>query len=314
MTCEIEFHLDYLTFTVHELPDYQVFWSETFEKKLGKLVQLGHGGRGYKEFYTTGTGANLYRVPVNGGEYFTIEIKGEGCSCLVPDDFQDIVFLMRGGLRVNVARIDLAFDRVPFTPDQVYQEMINDRMTCKASRSSIRRYESPFKQQENNGGLGCYTAYIGAPSSERMMRVYNEHGFNRLELQLKDAWANNAFGLVVGSPVKDWFMSALSVLTNYIRFDTDWWYEFVGCSVPADIRVYSARVRSLGKLQSWIAKQVAPAAFVLYAIGGLDEFWSLIASNVSSRRLDKYQTIMQLAGVTMASDIKPMGREIVDEG
>lgn len=306
MACEIEFHLDYLTFTVHELPNFKAFWAETFQKKLGDMVQVGHGGRGYKEFYTSGTGANLYTVPVNGGNYFTVELKGSACDCLTPDDIQDIMILKRGGLRVNITRIDLAFDHVPFTPEMFLEEIKLDRLTCKANRESMRVNDSFNKKQEDGGGVGCMTVYVGSPASERMLRVYNEHGFTRCELQLKDKWANNAFDLVVGSRIPDWYGAAMSVLTNFIRLNTDWWLDFVGCSVPADIRVYSARNKSLSKLETWVKKQLAPGLFTLYAVIGIDAFWGLVVSSVSSARLEKYRYLMELQGIRFANQIEPM--------
>jgi hypothetical protein len=57
---------------------------------------------------------------------------------------------------------------------------------------------------------------------------------------------------------------------QYIRFDNSFpqWAEFVGSVVSADIKISSARVVSLSRMEAWFERQVAIALSVYVEVWG----------------------------------------------
>ena len=273
-----------------------LFWDEFFQEKLGNLVPLEHGGRGFKEIYNSATGAKIYTKPVSSspkGDYFHVEITGDGAACLTPFEFQSILYVAKGGVDIAFKRIDLAFDELSFTPSQFYDALITDDIKCRASRSSIEFIDSPFQTRENNE-IGCQTAYIGSKNSERRIRVYNEHGFTRLEFQLRDDWAHVIASTLLNANYSEWLKMGISFVRQFIEVERDWWDEFIERTEMADIIVKSARVISLNKLKKWMGKQVVPAIFALQAVMGIDGFQAFIVHNLNDKRLEKWRPIIEL--------------------
>lgn len=295
----ISVRVDYLTFTVHDCNEPEFFWDEVFKDKLGSLNNTGHGGIGYKVLYRACEGAQLYCEPINTdrGSYFTIELKGRACECLTPDDFIELVVMRRGGMDIRFRRLDIAFDGLEITPIEFYGELVSGNLNCKASRTSIRIDNSPNQLRDNGEVGGCQTTYIGSKQSNRLVRLYNKHGFNRLELQLRDEWSDAAGCLLFGCPYTEWMKTSISILRDFIDLpDNENWNLLVSCVEPAGIRVYSARLISLDRAKRWLAKQVAPAIFAVQSVEGLDAFLELIVDNVNEKRLERWQSVMQLAG------------------
>jgi len=278
---DISYGIHWLSFTVHSDSDsaftiYKLLFKDTF----GDLQELGHGGRGFKEIYHALLEFKLYLSPVlDNDQYFHFEIPGQACELI---DWQllqalDIILKSNHEGQYSYTRLDLAFDYVPFTPQDVEQAIKENKLRSLAKRETLEIHQSPFAQKEN-GEIGTYTVELGSRYSERMIRVYNKRGFTRLELELKDRRADlvakELFGMSEGS---EWFSVMLSHLRDYIDFYPRWWGEFIGGTGRAWAIVGNAKDLTMSKLLHWVDYQVSPALSVMYdtlpeyAINGIIE-------------------------------------------
>jgi DNA relaxase NicK len=277
---------------VHDI-DFRTFWDEIFKEKFGELVDLEHGGIGFTEMYSAMGLVTVYAKPKN-GNYFSVEIKGQGCECLTPDDFKSIYHLYLGGVKIKITRIDFAIDNVPFTPKEFYEVLINKEFKSPSSRKSIRIIDSPYEKKEN-GEVGCQTVYLGSRESGRMIRVYNKHGFNRIEYEIKEEWAQ-AYGMsLLSKKYQEWMEYAISCIRQFFDAKTSWWKEFVDDIKQNAIKIYSARVKSINKTYEWLKNQVSPALFALFTVDGIDDAIKEILSTVNNKRLKKWKPIMELS-------------------
>lgn len=292
--------IDYLTFTVFGFEDTGIgsFWDEFTGGKLGKLVAQNFGGRGFRIIHFAMEGAKLYSVPIQAskqGNYFSIELSGKACSCLTPDDFQKLYFMKQGGVNIRITRIDYAYDNVPFTPEDFYNSCMQEQIITVSSRGSIMYINSPYQKREN-GDLGCSTAYLGSASSDRRVRVYNLHGYTRLELQLRAEWANTLAWLLLAVDYKRWVDVSKTHLLDFVRVKAEWWDEFISELVPALIKIYSSRTVTIQKVQNWLGRQVVPALFAYQSVVGIDEFLRFVVKTIADNpgRLDKYRSLMEM--------------------
>ncbi len=294
--------IDYITFTVFGMPDEHIksFWDEFTDGRLGDVIPGKWGGRGFGMISFAMAGAKVYTQPLvksKKGNYFSIELPGKACACLLPTDYQKLYYLMRGGVDIRITRIDYAYDNLNFTPDQFYNACVDGKINSRSSRKSISRINSPFQLQEDNITVGCTTAYLGSSTSERRVRVYDMHGYTRLEFQLRGEWANTLAWVLLGSDYSTWRGVSLTHLQSFVRVLADWWVEFTNDIQASDIRVYSARVVSVEKISRWLHRQVMPALFAYQAVIGLDELLRQMTEVIKHKpdRLDKYLPIMQMA-------------------
>jgi hypothetical protein len=299
----VEFRLDWLRFTVHGMEDYKPFWSEIFEERLGGLVYTGSGSAGFKEMWKASEGAFLHNNP---GSYWNVELKGSACKCLLPEDFRGVVDICRSygkKVRLVINRLDLAWDGVSFTPGDFYKRVYNTRVLGKpgfVSRAKKFSWNESPVQECDNGDIGTSTAYLGSMErghrAERLLRVYDSHGFVRVELECRGEWAQNYYTHLMATEYKAWKDVGLGFLRSYCNFE-DWeaWDCFMRDVIMTEIKVYSARAVSATRLENWIGRQVAPALVALTSIlGGEAELWSFLGRNVDMDRLEKYKSVMQL--------------------
>ncbi|MBV6342274.1 replication initiation factor domain-containing protein [Candidatus Magnetobacterium casense] len=295
--------LDYFKFTVFDLPSHEglAFYRYLFSEHLGELTPSGHGSAGYREMYYSASGATVSIRPTvdskeYGRNYFTIELKGTACKCLTPDVFRSVAELQAGGVKIRCNRVDWAFDDVPFTVSDVWGRLMLGDVKTWAKKSSFRMISAPHEINEM-GQEGTQTVYIGSlKKRDRIVRVYDLHGFTRLELEMRAEWANNTVWDIIIKPFSEWGRGACSVLLDYLTFP-DWrpWEVWLTDVVPAGIKIYSARRVSLDRIQSWIKRQVAPAIIAMCEAEGVDfdlKFW--LSSCVTPERLKKYTAMMAL--------------------
>jgi DNA relaxase NicK len=214
-------------------------------------------------------------------------------ECVPPYVHTEVI---RSQIACTVRRIDFAFDTGSFTVGQVLDVLMSgEGYTSPAARASIIHVNSPFQLRED-GKTGCETVYLGSKTSERRLRVYNLHGPTRIELQVRGDWAVAWGCKILLTPYEEWASTAAGMLATYIDIETDWWRDFFKSAVMSDIRVYSARHVDVDRLKRWISKQVAPALFALQAAEGLEEWQAFIVSNVTEKRLERYEHIMAWGG------------------
>lgn len=296
------FRIHWLSVTIFKPQPVEVVWQEFFGAALGSLADIGHGGTGFRKILRSPTGAAVYCDPIQKsdlGDYVTFVLNGSSCDCLTPDVFRAFWQYLRGGVVMGspfrVTRLDLAWDGVPFSPEQFYEALEAREITCRASRKSIRWETSPYAEREN-GEIGTATAYIGARSSERMVRVYNKRGETRLEFQLRGDWANAVYTQLMIENWPEWKRKGISALLSYIRVHRDWWAEFVADVAQMDIAVKAARRVALSRVRRWFDRQVTPALYALAEVMGEDEFWAFVRSSAKrGNRLARYGPVMEMA-------------------
>lgn len=268
---DIEYRIHWLSFTVHNAPNEDAFmlYELLFKDNFGELEAKGHGGRSFKEIYHALLEFKLYLNPVTGkGQYFHFEIPGQACDALSWEHYRALGELLEGNYKGNYkfTRLDIAFDNVPFSPEQVEQAIKAGELRSLAKRETLAVHVSPFEKRDN-GEIGTYTVELGSRTSERMIRVYNKRGFTRLEMETKEKRANMIAGqLFRVFDTSHWQVVMLSHLRDYVDFHPAWWAEFTQGSFRAWATVSSPKEISQNKLLRWFDKQVSPALSVLHDI------------------------------------------------
>jgi DNA relaxase NicK len=262
---EINFGVHWLSFTVHApRKDAFMIYDTLFKDIFGDLEELGHGGRGFKEIFHTLLEFKIYLTPAS-QEYFHFKIPGQACELIPWQYFKVLEFYLPPNYqnRYNYTRIDLAFDNCPFTPKQIEDAIREGKVRSLAKRESLKVYESPFVLRDN-GEEGTHTVYFGSRSSERMIRVYDEREFTRLELELKKRRADLvAKELFRADDISEWYPIMISHLRDYVDFSTAWWDEFVSITGRAWASVSNAKDVTMEKLINWLERQVTPALSVI---------------------------------------------------
>ena len=206
------FGIDYLRVTVHApLRICEWLYEETFQIYLGELTDCMHGAKGFGRVKEALHGFQLKYSPNSAKEYCSFELPGNVCMVIPPEilkGFQEI--LIDNGIIYNITRIDLAFDRVPFTPDQ-FRQAIEDDVNRKkfekpvvrslAQRESVRWESQLMRLRDDGSGYGRDTCYFGSRTSERFLRVYNKRGPTRLEIELKGKRARTIGMIILSAPI-----------------------------------------------------------------------------------------------------------------
>lgn len=292
---EITYRIHWLSFTVHAPSDQAYYlYDNLFKETFGPLTPLGNGGRGFKEIHTGLIGFKIYLYPSSGEEeYFHVEIPGEACDFLQWEYYQALIIYLESNFsgQYGIKRMDLAFDHVPFTPQDVEEAIINDKVRSLAKRESLQIHNSPYEVRDD-GEVGSYTVQFGSRSSSRMIRVYNRRGFTRLELQLKDERAQEvAIQLLNIQGTSTWFPVMISHLRDFIDIDTTWWNEFISSFARAHLTISTPRIAELNRITNWLNTQVMPAFSVAVDALPGDELLSMINSG-RNRRNSKYEGLV----------------------
>lgn len=275
--------IHWFSFTVHAGEDVgRSLWQRHFFHSLGALVSTERKGRGFESIDVALNEAKFYYNPIqpkqeegkqpkSKAEYFHFEIPGSACDCLVPTVFQDVVNeLNASGLRWAVKRIDIAWDEVPFSPVEFCKAVMNGFAVTLAKRETLSIVQTPFEMREDASGFGCDTCYLGSKESQRFIRVYNSRGYNRLEFVCRDERAHVVALDIFQHGYSDWDFVAREHLTQYIRFKEEFvqWHSFIGVAQGADIKISSARVITLSKMQDWFERQVSVSLSVWFEVWG----------------------------------------------
>jgi len=261
--------------------DYALaLWDVWFTPYLGVMQSSGHGGQGFQNIYKSLAAARLYGNP-SGMErdeldthYFHIELPGQACDAIPDYVFREFMMELQRHEKFHLTRLDLAWDDVPFTPQQVMEAIENNNIRTLARRSKVAITGSPWEQKEN-GEMGTNSLSIGAKSSERMLRTYDRRGPVRLELQTRHKRADLIANDVLIHPVEEWADRAIAHLRDYIDFLEPksekllpWWGEFVREIGRANKTVTDARKKELDRMVVWFRHQVAPTLSVLADVIG----------------------------------------------
>jgi DNA relaxase NicK len=287
--------------------EFDAIYKEFFYPTFGDYVEQEYGGRGYRIIATTAIGIKLYFDPVSKsdkGNHFHVEIPGTACDCLIPDVFRELMTYLtfsrwvKGVLQsemFSVKRLDMAFDYMPFTPEEWLIGITGSNVVTLAKRDKIRITNSPFALREN-GEQGCMTVYLGTNESDRMIRVYNQRGYTRFEFQMRDERAHLVAMDVLLSSYTKWHKKAISHVVQFVNFTEnipDWWTTFIKSEQSAELIISSSRVVSLRKTERWHEKQIAPSLSVIAEVEGWEYIENLV-ENGKKRDRSRYAPILQL--------------------
>lgn len=301
--------IHWFSFTVHASESFgRDLWQKFFFHSLGDLVDSNRKGRGFENIDVALNEAKFYYNPIQSKtkedvevkEYFHFEFTGQSCDAIAPEYFSKLFeFLSASGHRFAIKRIDLAFDNVPFTPIEFCKAIVNQFCTTLAKRESLSLIQAPYAPRED-GQLGCDTCYIGDKSSMRFIRVYNLRGFTRLEMVCRDERAHIVAEDIFKYEYSRWDEVARGHVVQYIRFDERFgqWVSFVGSAVSANIKISSARVVSLSRMEAWFERQVSVALSVYVEVWGEYEANRRLKSIIRkalSRDRSRYSAVLQLA-------------------
>ncbi len=299
---EYLFDVHWLSVTYHcDLATFErVIWPGV-SSIFGDLIDAPVGGKGYRDRKEALSGVKVYYNPINSEEcHVHLEIPGSGCECMTLDKYK---LLVRSdfGFLCKATRIDLAFDMVEFSPWNVLDAVVQGKVVSLAKRDTLRFYDAPY-QKLDSGDVGAQTCYFGSRSSERMIRVYNERGFNRIEMQCRGDRALMVAWDLVLAPVSEMWKVAMGHLRQFVEFDTPWWQRFVEGTVRYSKKIESARRLSVQRLDGWLKRQVGLALYTLQEVSGqlyVDELLQDAQQKYKTRKArgytHRYDVLLQLA-------------------
>lgn len=284
----------------------KLIYKPFFEVFYGPLVDVKHGGRGYRELYNAIAGVQVYACPIGEAAQDNVHlvIPGNACEAIAPVKLNNLADkLYVEGIRWHFTRIDLAVDRCPFSVEQFKEAVLTDRLISLAKRHTFKEVNNPFEYQENGGPLGCHTVYLGSRTAERMVRVYDQHGFTRLELECHGDRAKLVGLDLAEARYQDWLKKFMAHIRQYIELDTDWWREFCQGTTRGDMKISSVRALVVAKVDKWLKKQVAAAVYVLHELSGeiysddlIQEGKQVIERNRLRYGRSRYDALLQMAG------------------
>jgi DNA relaxase NicK len=290
----ITFSVHWLSATIWANVHYGLkMWDVWFEKYLGPMQPVGHGGRGFKATYKALLEAKMYANPISqdgiDNEYYCYEIPGQACDAIPDKDLQEFVITMNRWEKVRFTRLDLAWDGAPFTPEQVAEAVNAKQMRSYLRRRKMTYYTSPHEFRQD-GQIGTSTLRLGSNYSHRLLRVYNERGPVRLELQARSARADAIARDVLTLLPKLWMDKAIGHLRDYVDFlDVEsgkllpWWEEFINNQDRAMKTISIAREVTLSKMFGWTYKSVSVILSVIADVLGKEAVDALIVAGRQKR-------------------------------
>ncbi|MGE5525322.1 MAG: replication initiation factor domain-containing protein [Rhodospirillaceae bacterium] len=271
-------------------------WSKHF-------VESGSRARYFNSLCFGPLEMRLYRLPRSGGNFCSLEIPGEAIETIGQEAIVDYLHrLCEGPEKFHVTRLDVAFDGAPFTPADCHEAWKRGDVRCEADRKSS-------KWLENAEG---HTLYIGSRSSPRFVRIYDRRGPTRVELELKQAWADGLATGIAWMPFEEWRIRAFSYLRQYLDFvDSSagasisrapllpWWGAFVGNVERATERVKrpDAALGTLSRARQQLERMLPSLCVYKQGLGvSLDDLCEQWESRLKAQHLHKIAEIKRCLG------------------
>ena len=226
--------------------------------------------------------------------------------------FPALFQLLTADETANVSRIDIACDD---REGYLNMDEIIDRTRSNEINSRLLRRIINFSL--NGKDKAGATVYIGAPSSEFRVRIYDkalEQGVEghwiRVELVMRSANAN-AFvedmtnsenvGKLAAQVINDKFSFIERDDSNISRCTVcDWWQNFV--DELDKVRLVSRDVIQHGveRIRSWIENQVGPSLYVLMKTMGIIDIYNIAASSAGRISAQQEALIMDFQSLCLA--------------
>lgn len=299
-------HIDYLTVTIwaHDFDDMVDFVNFCLKGIFTDLEDQGHGGRFYRSTYKSDLSITLRLDPVGSSvdnNRCTLELPGKACQMLGFDKLRDLLITFNDYFpKIRVNRIDTAFNNVPFTVQDVENCILDDNLRSYARRSSLKVHHQPFEEVKNDQGEviqeGTHGLYFGKRSSTRMIRVYDKHGYTRLEVEYKHDKAHQvAFDVLLSHDVNNALRMALGHLRDYVDFFEEWWtyfmvnYDRLYKTLPQNIQEMTVE-----QIKNWFERQVSSAFYVLATLEGKEYLNHLYNKGSSDYERSRYKGIVEM--------------------
>lgn len=189
----------------------------------------------------------------------------------------------------HLTRLDLAGDDYD---KRVYPKDIAKLCNKGYLVSHFRYIETKERLKNNNNSL----IYIGAPSSERRIRIYDKaeesnHKIDaiRWEIVLRDKFANIANEQIQNINVPQTFVNMLVSMIDFKEITKDytvtrrprspWFKEFVGEAEKSPY-THTRPISTIEQIEQWLKQQVSPsmAAVTLAHYGDLSHIENLVSS------------------------------------
>lgn len=292
-------HIDYLTVTIWGSKVVEDF-GDIFYGTFPEPTNLGHGGRFYRDTFATEPGIMLRTNPIsqNGEERTTIEIPGTACQLLGFQRLADFLqYLYRLYERVKINRIDLAFDNCGFEPEDFFNAIRNERVRSYVKRDTVKFYSMPY-QKDEKGKEGTSGLTFGSRSSERYMRIYNKHGYTRLEVEFKGDYADQVgCDVLLAGTVDNALRLSMGYLLDFVDVQDEWWllfkedYERLFARLGKTVPEYT-----MEKIKKWFEGQVKSAFYVIATLEDSEYLDSLYKLGREKVGKSKYGPMMRMVG------------------
>lgn len=296
---KVEWGIDYLKFTIYadKITLFQIY-AEIFADYLGDLNYQGET-KFYIERYINGAGFSLLCDPRNKNNSYhgRFELPGEICKILPFETYKKFIkCCLSKNIRLKATRIDFKADYCPFTPLDIYNAINADLAETRAHKETLKFYNQPNEIKED-GESGTTGLYLGSRTSERYLRIYDKHGFTRLEIECKEDTANGYFYLL-SDDENDFSRLANGLTQDFIRIDTDCWREFTNGYERAYMKTHEYYDPTLDNLKKYFLTQALIPVSILYEI--LGEKWlkeNLQKGIERARENKKYYSIIHAYGL-----------------
>lgn len=297
-------NIDYLVLTVwgEGVPDA----FDNFFARRGifrPLKSLNHGGRFYQETWSTDLGVVVRDRPVEEGTFRgTIELPGKACQLLgYPELCNFYRYLLLNFSRVRINRIDTAFNDCNFSVADVLECLLDENLRSYFKRETIKTFSNPYERndidQPEDEPTGTSGLTVGGRTSTRYMRIYDKHGYTRLEVEYKAEKARQVGqDLLCAENEETALKLAVGHVMDYVEFFTDWWDVFV----TNFSRLYSAlpkdvKEMSIEGIKNWFENQVATAFFVLSKLETSEYLKYLAYVGQDKYKKSRYNGLIELA-------------------
>lgn len=294
----MEFRVHWFAVTIWGLPDYALkLWDVWFEKSLGVMQDQGYGVRLYQKLYKALVEAKLYVSPRfandedEHSQHFHLEFPGSACEALHPKIFQEFILVLGQSEKFQVTRLDLAWDNVPFTPEDLAKAGENGLFRTYAKRETFNIEVSPYKPRED-GQIGHSIFRMGSRQSSRYLRVYNLHGPVRLEMETRAERADLIARDVLIHQPDEWSDKAIPHLRDFLDVDAEYWREFIKQRARANRTITNARTKELSRSSDWMFHQVAASYSVLVDIYG-EGFVKALLEHGRQKRGNRYDSLLR---------------------
>lgn len=276
--------IDYLSFTIHYDDSLRCEQDVLAHLKavMGDFTMLPRGGLGYTQCALVGSDGRVYF----GGR------PEMGVHVSLPSDalalFRNINQLhdLLNVTTYSVTRLDLAVDtRLDYDKIRKIVMGESEDEVIVTRLKNVREITSYRKDSQNKALVGR-TLYLGSPTSQVMMRIYDKaleqnkvnETWTRIELQLRDERADTAFRAFLAEQTDQTLAGILRSAIDVRMRTRDqnrsrwpaaaWWAEILRHAQRVSLPVASGQ-QTLEACIEWLQKQVSPTlAFVFIAMGG----------------------------------------------